>query len=126
MFQPQKYPTLSQLIICTGKHCAGKEGERSPKEALREVWREEYLWRVCRLSFSECLGPCNLRGNAIFMTPEGTTWLGGLTPERYPLFADWARDCKKEGKLLPLPAELTGETYHRFSEPGTFPLERPE
>lgn len=124
--QTRKYPALSQVIICAGGSCTGKEGgARSPKQALLDAWKRDYLWRVCHVSFSDCLGPCDTACNAVLMTEDDTLWLGGLTEGHFPRLTAWVRDSLQAGHLLPFPQELQAQRSQRFAGAGTFPLTRP-
>ena len=119
----QKYPALSQLIICTGGSCAGKDGgAHSPKKAMLDAWKKDYLWRVCHLSFSDCLGPCDGACNAALLTADGLTWLSGLEEQDFERFIVWVQESQQAGHLLPLPDELSSREYSRFAQAGTFPL----
>lgn len=121
-----KFPALSQLIVCTGGSCAGREGGvHSPKKALLDAWKKDYLWRVCHVSFSDCLGPCDVACNAVLLTGQGAVWLSGLTDDDYTRLTAWVQASHAVGELRPLPPELQEKTYSRFAEPGSFPLHRP-
>ncbi|MCS7068195.1 MAG: hypothetical protein RMK51_12410 [Meiothermus sp.] len=124
MRQPYKHPALSQIIFCTGGVCGGKEQAPVPKQALLERWKRDYLWRVCHISFSDCMGPCELANNACLLSPAGARWLGGLESQDYLALADWAAACKQAGQLLPLPEPLLSKEICRFAKEGSIRLER--
>lgn len=122
--RPHKHPALSQLMICVGGTCAGPKAERSPKQAMLAAWKQDYLWRTCHVSFSDCLGPCEFGGNALVMTAQDSTWLGELDETTYPLLTDWVKACLAAGQPLPLPEPLAARRYERFAEPSTIALTR--
>ncbi|MBO1437345.1 hypothetical protein [Meiothermus sp. CFH 77666] len=124
MRKPHKHPALSQIIFCVGGVCGGKGQAEVPKQALLTRWKQEYLWRACHISFSDCLGPCELANNACVLTATATVWLGELTPEDYQTLAEWAARCKQAARLLPLPTSLMEKQIQRFAEAGSIPLER--
>ncbi|MBB6100020.1 cobaltochelatase CobN [Deinobacterium chartae] len=122
--RPWKHPALSQLIVCAGGTCGGPGGARVPRRDLLEAWKGAYLWRACHLSFSDCLGPCELAGNACLLSAAGSVWLGGLEERHYSLLAGWAAGCKQERRLLPLPDALRALELERFADPRELEFER--
>ncbi|MDV6375733.1 hypothetical protein [Deinococcus arenicola] len=119
-----KHQALTQLLICTGSNCGGPQIERVPKQALLAAWKADYLWKACHLSFSQCLGPCHLKGNTLVLHGGGATWLAELEGEDYLLLADWAAACKRERRVLNLPPQLATHILERFAEPEMLNFER--
>lgn len=124
---PTIYPASSQLIICAqGGNCGKKRFAPVPTEALLEAWQDDYLWRVCHLSFSDCLGPCHLANMACFMSSRENRWLHRLVTEDYQHFIDWAQASKQAHRLLPFPDALQAKITKRFFEPQDISFERPQ
>ena len=106
---------LAQIVLCQGC-CCGQTGRGLPAvplDLLKPAWKAEKLNKVVQLTISGCLGPCDLPNICCINTPDGQAWYGRLTtPEDYAVLLNWARRCREQGQLLPLPDELA---HLRFS-----------
>ena len=112
---------LAQLVFCQGCCCGRVDRGRPavPVDRLKAVWKAEKLNRAVQLTISGCLGPCDLANVALVITPGGNAWLGGLAGDAvYDALVDWARECHREGRVLPLPAVVEGKHFERFGAPG--------
>jgi cobaltochelatase CobN len=100
---------LAQIVLCQGC-CCGQTGRGLPAvplDLLKPAWKGEKLNKVVQLTVSGCLGPCDLPNVCCINTPDEQAWYGRLTtPEDYAVLLNWARRCRDEGRLLPLPDEL--------------------
>ena len=57
----------------------------------------------------------DLANVALVITPNGNDWLGGLGGDAvYDALIAWARECHREGRLVPLPAEFDERRFERF------------
>jgi cobaltochelatase CobN len=112
---------LAQVVFCRGC-CCGRTDRGLPEvpvERLKAAWKEEKLNRSVQLTISGCLGPCDLPNVALVITPEGDLWLGRLAGGAlYESLIDWARECHREGRLVPLPEELSAHRFDRFAPQG--------
>ncbi len=112
-----KRQPLAQLVFCQGC-CCGRTDRGHPEVPvgrLKAVWKEEKLNRSVQLTISGCLGPCDLANVALVITPDGNTWFGGLAGnEVYESLIVWARECHREGRVAPLPAEFDTRRFERF------------
>ena len=108
---------LAQLVFCHAC-CCGRTDRGRPEvtvERPKEVWKGEKLNRSVRLTISGCLGPCDLANVALVITPSGNEWLGGRAGDAvYEALIAWARECHREGRLVPLPAEFDERRFERF------------
>src|SRR5436305_8585664 len=100
---------LAQIIMCQGC-CCGQTGRGFPAvplDVLKPAWKTEQLNKVVQLTVSGCLGPCDLPNVCCINTPRGQAWYGQLTTSAdYTVLLNWARRCRAQGQLLPLPDEL--------------------
>ena len=115
--QVTKRLSLAQLVFCQGCCCGRTDRGRPdlPVEMLKSVWKAEKLNRSVQLTISGCLGPCDLANVALVITPDGNQWLGGMAGDAmYEALVDWARECHRQGRLLPLPIGLEGQQFERF------------
>lgn len=84
-------------------------------ERLKAVWKGEKLNRSVQLTISGCLGPCDLANVALVITPQGNEWLGGMAGDSvYDSLIEWARECQRENRLLPLPVDFAERRFQRF------------
>jgi len=108
---------LAQLVFCQGCCCGRTDRGRPevPVSRLKAVWKGEKLNRSVQLTISGCLGPCNV---ALVITPDGNEWLGGLASDAvYEALISWARECHREGRVLPLPDGFEARRFERFETP---------
>jgi cobaltochelatase CobN len=109
------------VAFCLGC-CCGRTDRGHPDvpvERLKAVWKEERLNRSVQLTVSGCLGPCDLANVALVITPGGNLWLGGLAGDApYEALIDWARECHRRGRLVPLPERLGPHRFDRFGPRG--------
>ncbi len=112
---------LAQIVFCQGCCCGRTDRGRPdlPVERLRAVWKEEGLGSAVHLTVSEgCLGPCELANVALLVTLDGAEWVGRMDGEAvYAAAVDWARACKRAGRVPPLPPELSARRFTRFATP---------
>src|SRR6516225_6689041 len=110
---------LAQIVLCQGC-CCGQTGRGLPAvplDWLKPIWKSEKLNKTVQLTVSGCLGPCDLPNVACVITPDEQTWYGRLTTrEDYAVLVAWARRCREQGQLVPLPAELDHLRFERWSE----------
>jgi hypothetical protein len=108
---------LAQVVFCQGC-CCGRTDRGHPEVPvgrLKAVWKEEKLNRSVQLTISGCLGPCDLANVALVITPDGNRWLGGLAGnEVYHALINWARECHREGRVVPLPAGFDARRFEQF------------
>ncbi|MBV9122420.1 MAG: cobaltochelatase subunit CobN, partial [Planctomycetes bacterium] len=115
----------AQIVLCQG--CCCGQTERGlpavPLDWLKPLWKAEHLNKVVQLTVSGCLGPCDLPNVCSVLTPQGQTWYGRLTTrEDYAVLLDWARRCRAQGDLVPLPAELDHLRFERWPGADDTPL----
>jgi cobaltochelatase CobN len=108
---------LAQIVLCQG--CCCGQTERGlpavPLDWLKPLWKSEKLNKIVQLTVSGCLGPCDLPNVCCIVTPEGLTWYGRLTTrEDYAVLVSWARRCREQAALQPLPAELEHLRFERW------------
>ncbi len=83
-----------------------------PLARLKGEWKRRRLLPVIQLSISGCLGPCDLVNVACVASPQGLTWLGGLTrDEEYEALLAWATESSEARRLLPLPGVLAARVF---------------
>ena len=119
-----KVTALGQLAFCQGCCCGRTDRGRPelPVERLKAVWKAEKLNRTVQLTVSGCLGPCDLTNVTVLLTPDGSTWLGGLEGEAvYEALIDWARASHAAGELQPLPESLDAHRFERWKTPAEVP-----
>lgn len=108
---------LAQIVLCQGC-CCGQTARGLPAvplERLKPLWKAEKLNKVVQLSVSGCLGPCDLPNVCCIITPQEQTWYGRLTtPEDYEVLLHWARRCRDQGALVPLPSDLEHLRFERW------------
>src|SRR5262245_33244314 len=108
---------LAQIILCQGCCCGqtvrGLPGV--PLDWLKPIWKAEKLNKIVQLSVSGCIGPCDLPNVCCIATPGEQAWYGRLTTrEDYAVLLDWARRCRAQGELAPLPPELAHLRFERW------------
>jgi len=87
---------------------------------LKSVWKSEKLNQTVQLTISGCLGPCDLANVALIISPDGNEWIGGMAGDAvYESLVEWARECHREGRLLPLPTEYNDRQFERFGSEAT-------
>src|SRR5258708_39403440 len=100
---------LAHIVLCQGC-CCGQTGRGLPAvplDWLKPLWKSEKLNKIVQLSVSGCLGPCDLPNVCCIATPEEQTWYGRLTTQQdYAILLHWARRCRDQTNLMPLPGEL--------------------
>ncbi|MCS6851688.1 MAG: cobaltochelatase subunit CobN [Gemmataceae bacterium] len=117
---------LAQIVLCQG--CCCGQTDRGlpavPLDWLKPIWKAERLNKSVQLSVSGCLGPCDLPNVCTIITPEEQVWYGRLTTrEDYAVLLAWARRCREQGALAPLPTELEHLRFERWpgrDEPADF------
>src|SRR5262245_55285791 len=108
---------LAQIVLCQG--CCCGQTERGlpavPLDFLKPIWKAEKLNKTVQLTVSGCLGPCDLPNVCCIVTPREQAWYGRLTTqEDYTVLLQWARRCREQGTLQPLPAELEHLRFERW------------
>jgi cobaltochelatase CobN len=108
---------LAQIVLCQGC-CCGQTARGLPAvplDWLKPLWKSEKLNKIVQLTVSGCLGPCDLPNVCCIVTPEEQAWYGRLTTrEDYAVLLGWARRCREQGRLLPLPTELEHLRFERW------------
>lgn len=118
--QTLRRDVLAQVVFCEGC-CCGQTARGFaplPRDWIKQQWKLDKLNSAVQLTISGCLGPCDLANVCCILTPDGITWLGGLSEhEHYRLLVDWARHCRVQGRRLPLPQALDAYRFDRFLPP---------
>jgi cobaltochelatase CobN len=109
---------LAQIVLCQG--CCCGQTERGlpavPLDWLKPLWKSEKLNKIVQLTVSGCLGPCDLPNVCCIVTPEQQAWYGRLTTqEDYAVLLHWARRCRQQDAIQPLPAELAHLRFERWT-----------
>src|SRR6516225_11943529 len=108
---------VAQIILCQGC-CCGQTARGLPAvplDWLKPIWKTEKLNKIVQLTVSGCLGPCDLPNVCCIVTPEEQAWYGRLsTQEDYAVLLNWARRCREQGELQPLPTELEHLRFERW------------
>jgi cobaltochelatase CobN len=108
---------LAQIVLCQGCCCGQVERglPEVPLAWLKPLWKSEKLNKVVQLTVSGCLGPCDLPNVCCVQTPTEQVWYGRLTTrEDYEVLLHWARRCREQSELQPLPAELEHLRFERW------------
>jgi hypothetical protein len=103
----------AQVILCQGC-CCGRTDRGFPEVPVARVkaaWKAGRLNRTIQLTVSGCVGPCDVANVALVLSPEGSSWFGGLETRHYDILIGWAENCHAAGALLPVSADLR---EHRF------------
>ena len=113
---------LGQIVFCEGCCCGRTDkGFRPlPRGWIIQQWKAGKLNKSVQLTFSGCLGPCDLANVFCVISAQGMEWFGGVQEQwQYELLLDWASASRDAGVLLELPAELNRHRFERFavSEP---------
>ena len=112
-----KRQVIGQVLMCCGCCCGDVERGKPevPVEWLKSEWRKRGLVKDIDLSFSGCLGPCDLTNVVSVSDATGSVWLGQIGDRvQYLGLLDWATQSKDAGKLLPLPTDLEACRFNRF------------
>lgn len=107
------------MIVCEGCCCGrvDKGHPEVPREWLKTEWRKRLLPGKVHLTFSGCVGPCDVSNVVMIVTEQRTVWLGGLDRKsQFAELADWASACDRAGAAVPLPQALACLTFDRFTE----------
>jgi cobaltochelatase CobN len=113
---------IGQVLMCCGCCCGDVERGKPevPVEWLKSEWRRRGLVKDIDLSFSGCLGPCDLTNVVSVSDATGSVWLGQIEHRaQYLGLLDWAAQSKAAGMLLPLPAELESCIFSPFRIAGS-------
>lgn len=108
---------LAQVVFCQGCCCGRTDRGRPelPVEMLKGVWKTEKINQSVQLTISGCLGPCDLANVALIITPDGNQWLGEMAGNAmYNAIVEWARECHRQGRLLPMPSMFKDQQFERF------------
>ncbi len=114
---------LGQIVFCEGCCCGQTDRgfKALPREWIKHQWKVEKLNRSVQLTFSGCLGPCDLVNVVCVVSAERMQWFGDLQEQwQYDLLLDWAIASRDAGALIEMPAELNRLRFERFavSNPG--------
>ena len=97
---------IGQIMIGSGC-CCGAVGRGRPGvliDWLSQEWRRRGLLKKMRLTFSYCMGPCDLLNMVRISSPSAELWLGNINrAEQDSELVEWAAQSKAEGVLLALP-----------------------
>jgi cobaltochelatase CobN len=107
----------AQIVLCQG--CCCGQTDRGlpgvPLDWLKPIWKAEKLNKIVQLTVSGCLGPCDLPNVCCIITENEQAWYGRLTTrEDYSVLLNWARRCKEQNGLQPLPSELDHLRFERW------------
>src|SRR5438128_6500048 len=107
----------AQIVLCQG--CCCGQTDRGlpavPLDWLKPIWKEERLNKVVQLTVSGCLGPCDLPNVCCIVAEDEQAWYGRLTTrEDYGVLLNWARRCKEQNRIQPLPGELEHLRFERW------------
>jgi cobaltochelatase CobN len=84
-------------------------------EWLKKEWRQRGLLKNIQLTFSGCLGPCDLPNVVTVSSSSGSVWLGNIRHFRqYLALVDWASLTKAAERFLPLPQEFDALRFDPF------------
>jgi cobaltochelatase CobN len=116
----------AQIVLCQG--CCCGQTQRGlpavPLEWLKPIWKTEKLNKIVQLTVSGCLGPCDLPNVCCIINENEQAWYGRLTTqEDYGVLLDWAKRCKEQNAIQPLPSELEHLRFQRWpseQESGSF------
>jgi cobaltochelatase CobN len=108
---------VAQIVLCQG--CCCGQTERGlppvPVDWLKPTWKAEKLNKIVQLTVSGCLGPCDLPNVCCIVNENEQAWYGRLTTqEDYGVLLNWARRCKEENCIQPLPTELEHLRFERW------------
>lgn len=107
---------ICALGCCCNRVDRGKPA--IPVERLKKEFKERRLLRDIQLTFTGCLGPCDLVNVVTIVTPTETIWLGGLTEDwQFDELLKWAIDSAAVERLLPIPESLRTYKFDRWREP---------
>jgi hypothetical protein len=109
---------LAQVIVCEGCCCGrvDKGHPEVPREWLKTEWRKRLLPGKVHLTFSGCVGPCDISNVVMVVTERQTVWLGGLDRQsQFAELADWASACARADEAIPLPWALEHLRFDRFT-----------
>ncbi len=115
---PARGRILGQIVFCEGCCCGRTENgfPPVPRDWIKHRWKVEKLSKSVQLTFSGCLGPCDLANVVCVISPEGMQWFGGLQePRQYQLLLEWAIASRDAGALIELPVELNRHRFERFA-----------
>jgi cobaltochelatase CobN len=108
---------VAQIVLCQGC-CCGQTGRGLPAvplDWLKPIWKAEKLNKIVQLTVSGCLGPCDLPNVCCINTENEQAWYGRLTTrEDYGVLLNWARRCKEQNSIQPLPTELEHLRFERW------------
>lgn len=84
-------------------------------EWLKKEWRQRGLLKNIQLTFSGCLGPCDLPNVVTVSSSSESIWLGNIRHFRHYLaLVDWASLTKAAERFLPLPQEFDELRFDPF------------
>jgi hypothetical protein len=113
-----KFQVLGQVLICANGCCCGQTNlgaAKVPVEWLKNNWIEDKLSKKIQLTFTSCLGPCDVTNVVCILTPIKQHWFGGMTEQNhYETLFDWCRSSAEAGYFLPLPKVLQLRLFERF------------
>ena len=115
---PARGCVLGQVVFCEGCCCGRTENgfPPVPRDWIRHRCKVEKLSKSVQLTFSGCLGPCDLANVVCVISPESMQWFGGLQEQwQYNLLLDWAIASRDAGALIKLPVELNRHRFERFA-----------
>lgn len=109
----------AQVQVCALGCCCGRTDRGKPPvpvDAIKAAWKARGLMKPVQLTFTGCLGPCDLVNVVALLTSDGrTTWLGGLTdPAHFDAIVAWAEAVTLAGRPVPLPALLAPFRFERW------------
>jgi hypothetical protein len=116
-----KRKAIGQILVCALGCCCNRTDKGRPVvpvDWLKKEFKERRLLRHIQLTFTGCLGPCDLVNVVTIITPVETIWLGGLTEGwQFEALLDWSTKSAMLERLLPLPKSLIPYRFERWREP---------
>ncbi|MDQ0875726.1 putative metal-binding protein [Paenibacillus sp. V4I3] len=113
-----KFQVLGQVLICANGCCCGQTNlgaAEVPVEWLKINWKNDKLSKKMQLSFTGCLGPCDVTNVVCILGPTKQYWFGGMTAQNhYETLYEWCKSSVDTGYFLPLPELLEARIFERF------------
>lgn len=115
---------VGNLLVCSqanGNCCCGwAEKGRMPFE--NAVWSDEWEKRRLRnrvhLTFTGCLGPCEVGNNVLLQIHGRSIWFKDLNERHLPgRVFDFIEATLAQGAVAPVPDDLAGHVFDRYLTP---------
>ncbi len=113
-----KFQVLGQVLVCANGCCCGQTNlgaAEVPVDWLKINWKNDKLAKKMQLSFTSCLGPCDVTNVVCILAPTKQYWFGGMTAQNhYETLFEWCKSSVESGYFLPLPELLEARIFERF------------